>query len=308
MSIQIKTLADYDDLCGESPIWSPQNDCLYWTDINGRRFHRYSWNSHRSETVSDGFEVAGFSLSDDGDFVVVNSEGFWRWKPGQAPQLIAAEVEGRRCAMNDCVADPRGRVFAGSTFFNSASDDYESGCLFRLDSDGSVQLVDEGFGLSNGAGFSPDERTFYFTDSVRRAIYAYDYRADNGGLSRRRVFVKVPDEEGIPDGLTVDAAGYVWSAQWFGGCIVRYDPEGKEERRVTIPASQVTSLAFGGPELTDIFVTSASFPDALPLAPPGYSPESRYPGGKLFHLNQGIPGKLEYHARGKGPHGRGRTV
>ncbi len=296
MNGTIETLADFGDLCGEGPIWDSSAHALYWTDINGRRFHRYSSDTRQAETLNEGFEVAGFTLRDDGGLVVVNSGGFWLWEGKGEGVLLADEYDGRRCALNDCIADPRGRVLSGSTFFDPRREDYEPGCLFCLDTDGSLRIFDEGFKLSNGLGFSPDERTLYFTDSARRTIYAYDYNASHGQVRNRRVFVRVPDTQGLPDGMTVDAEGYVWSAQWFGGCIVRYDPDGTEERRVSIPATQVTSLAFGGAGLTDMFVTSASHPDALPLAPPGYSPERVYSGGKLFHLNLGITGKNEHRA------------
>ena len=293
----IAQLADFDDLCGESPIWDARSGNLYWTDINGRRFYRCTWPGRKSELLHDGFEVAGFALQEDGSFVVANSGGFWLWDGSGTPALLANEAEGQACALNDCIADPVGRVFSGSCFYDSTRADYTTGCLFVLDTDQHVRIVDEGFGLANGLGFSPIQSTLYFSDSARRIIYAYDYRASDGRLSGRRVFVRVPSEEGIPDGLTVDAEGFVWSAQWFGGCLVRYDPDGCVERRVQIPASQVTCLGFGGPEMTDIFVTSASYADALPLAPGGYRPEDQYNGGALFHLNIGIPGKQEYRAR-----------
>ena len=108
-----------------------------------------------------------------------------------------------------------------------------------------------------------------FADSAARRIYAYDYRRRDGAISNRRTFVTVPRDEGVPDGLTVDAEGFVWCAHWFGACVIRYDPDGKIERRIPIPASRTSSLAFGGPELTDIFVTSEAFTDSLPLAPLG---------------------------------------
>ena len=104
-------------------------------------------------------------------------------------------------------------------------------------------------------------------------------------------------DEGIPDGLTVDAARFVWSVRWLGGCLVRYDAEGKTDRRVLIPASQTSSMAFGGNEFSDIFVTSAGQPDSLPLAPLGYDARKVCNGGKLFRLNLGISGKEEYKAR-----------
>ena len=158
-------------------------------------------------------------------------------------------------------------------------------------------MVDEGIQLSNGLGFSPDLSTLYYADSAARNIYAYDYRPADGNLRNRRVLVNVPKERGIPDGLTVDAEGYVWSAHWFGGGLYRYDPDGALERHVTVPATQTSSLMFGGPELTDIFITSAGLPDALPLAPANYDPERVHSGGELYQVNLGIRGKEEYHAR-----------
>jgi D-xylonolactonase len=294
---QTDVIADYGDLCGEGPIWDASSSALYWTDITGRRFYRCSWPQSACELLDEGFEVAGCTLRDRPGFVVVNSGGFWLWEPGGSPRLIAAEAEGKRCVLNDCIADPEGRVYSGSCLYDAHRPGYELGCLFRLDPDGSVHVADEGFRIANGLGFSPDERTLYFTDSAARVIYAYDYSRKDGTLRNRRVFAEVPVEEGLPDGLTVDAEGFVWSARWFGGCVVRYDPDGKVERRVAIPATETSSLAFGGPELTDIFVTSASSAEPLELAPAGYRPENVYSGGKLFHLNLGIPGRNEYRTR-----------
>jgi D-xylonolactonase len=257
------------------------------------------WSPQQRKIVllSEGFEIAGFAMNAEGGFVVTNSTGFWLLDGAGKQKLIMDSVDGKRCVLNDCIADPEGRLFSGSCFYDATREDYPSGHLFRLDVNGSVQVVDEGLQLSNGLGFSPDNSTLYLSDSAARRIYAYDYRRSDGSVRNRRVFVQVPSDEGLPDGLTVDAAGFVWSVQWFGGCLVRYDADGKVERRISIPASQTTSMAFGGKDLTDIFVTSAAQPDALPLAPPGYNAGQVYTGGKLFHLNLGIPGKEEYRAR-----------
>jgi sugar lactone lactonase YvrE len=297
---QINLIADYGTLCGEGPLWSSEEQALYWTDIADRKLYRCQWPDQSCELLSNGldaFEVGGIAHLQSSGFIVVNSQGVWRWVPGTKPKLILNSIEGSQCALNDCIADPEGRIFTGSCFFTSADDDYERGCLFRFDTDGTGHIVDEGISLSNGLGFSPDEHTLYYTDSAERIIYAYDYRRTDGSIRNRRKFVKVPTTEGLPDGLTVDAEGYVWSAQWFGGCIVRYDPDGKEQQRIAIPAAQTSSLTFGGPDLTDIFVTSASLSDALSLAPPQYSTEGRNIGGQLYHLNLGIRGKEEYKAK-----------
>jgi sugar lactone lactonase YvrE len=116
----------------------------------------------------------------------------------------------------------------------------------RVDVDAKVTIVDESIHLSNGLAFSCDHTALYFTDSVARRIYAYDYDLNTGDLRHRRVLVQVPKNEGIPDGLAVDAEGFLWSAPLYGSCVTRYDPEGRVERRVATPAKQTSSVAFGG--------------------------------------------------------------
>ena len=176
-------IADYGDRCGEGPIWDAFSSTLYWTDITGRRFYRCSWPQSACELLREGFEVAGLALRDQPGFVAVNSGGFWLWELGASPKPIVSEGEGKRCVLNDCIADPEGRVFSGSCLYDGSRPDYERGCLFRLDRDGSVHVVDEGFGIANGLGFSPDERTMYFTDSAARAIYAYEYSRKDGSCA-----------------------------------------------------------------------------------------------------------------------------
>ena len=253
---KLTVIADYGDLCGEGPLWDQDSQTLYWTDQTGQKFYRYRPASAKSDLVHEGLEISGFAINRPGGFLTTNSRGIWLWDGQTDPVLIADEVQGVKCQMNDCIADPVGRLFSGSYFYDPGKP-YPLGQLMRVDTDRTVHIVDEGIHLSNGLGFSPDEKTLYFTDSAARTIYAYDYDRSTGNVSRRRILVKVPIEEGLPDGLTVDAEGFVWSAQWYGGCIVRYDPDGKEERRLEAPAKQVSSLIFGGESLTDIFITSA---------------------------------------------------
>ena len=157
-------------------------------------------------------------------------------------------------------------------------------------------MADEGFNLANGMAFSPDETNLYLTDSAARQYYAYDYDRRSGGLGNRRILIQVPDDEGVPDSLTVDAEGFLWSAQWYGSSVVRYDPEGKEERRIGFPAKQVSSVALAGKDMTDIFVTSASKSWPSPVMPKGYDPTSGNFGGQLYSVNLGIQGKLDYKA------------
>jgi len=290
---EFKVIADYGDLCGEGPLWDFRTHQLYWTDITGRRFYCLDWATQQHRIVKEGFEVCGFAFNSPGGFVVTNSTGVWLWEGDGKPQLVADQAEGSKCQLNDCIADPAGRLLTASYFYNP-TEQYPLGDLISVDTDGRARILDQGFHLSNGLGFSPDGQTLYFTDSVARIIYAYDYDVASGTPSNRRIFVSVPHTSGLPDGLTVDADGFVWSAEWYGSCLVRYDPDGKVERKIETPAKQTSSLAFGGPDLTEIFVTSAGKSEPMPVMPPGYDPHTGNFGGPLYHINLGIRGKKEF--------------
>jgi len=292
---ELNIVADYQDLCGECPVWDAQTEALYWTDCVGQRFYRFEPASRKHEILKQGHEINGYRLNRQQGFVITNNSGIWLWDGTGQLDLIAAEVDGAKCQMNDCISDPAGRLYAGSQYYNP-SGKYELGKLMRVDTDGKVTIVDEGFHLSNGLAFSLDHTTLYFTDSVARRIYAYDYDLNTGGLRRRRVLVQVPSNEGLPDGLAVDSAGFLWSAQWYGSCVTRYDPEGRVERRIATPAKQTSSVAFGGKDFTDIFITSAARSEPMPVMPAGYDPSGGFFGGPLYHLNLGIPGRPEFRA------------
>ena len=179
----------------------------------------------KTELLKEDVEVNGCALNQAGGFVVTNNSGIWLWDGTGAPTLVVAQAEGATCWLNDCIADPKGRVLTGSWFYDPTKD-YELGRLFCLDTNGSIRVLDEGFHLANGLGFSPDGRTLYFTDSFKRTIHAYDYDIDSGHVRNGRVIIKVADTAGLPDGLTVDAEGFIWSAEWYGSCVARYDPDG----------------------------------------------------------------------------------
>ena len=154
---------------------------------------------------------------------------------------------------NDGKCDARGRFWIGTI-----SQTPGQAALYRYDPDGSLQIMETGLTISNGLGWSPDNRTFYLTDSPQRKIYAYRFDLATGRIAGRRVFVDLSDEEVEPDGLAIDRDGNLWSALWDGWSIVCFDPEGKERERIALPVQRPTSLTFGGADWTDIYVTSAS--------------------------------------------------
>jgi D-xylonolactonase len=162
------------------------------------------------------------------------------------------------------------------------------GRLYRLDPDRRLTVVLEGIGITNGMGLTLDRKQLYYTDSEAKEIYLFDYDQATGALTNRRVFVDSSHEAGVPDGLTVDAEGHVWSARWDGWCLIRYAPDGREERRIHFPAKKVSSLIFGGPDLSDMYVTTAG----------GQDKSENGPGaGALFRLRLGIKGQPEFLSR-----------
>ena len=172
-----------------------------------------------------------------------------------AATLIAAPEAGKPGnRFNDGKCDRRGRFWAGTLAIDTTPG---HGSLYRLDPDGRCQEMDRGFHISNGLGWSPDETRFYFTDSGPRRIYVYDYDGERGEIANRRTFVQLPDGVGIPDGLAVDAEGFVWSAHWDGWCITRYDPDGKVDRVINLPVPRPTSCAFGSPDFSTLYITTA---------------------------------------------------
>lgn len=277
-------IADYHCACGEGPLWHAEEQRLYWVDIPTGTLFRYHPASGAHERCFSGDELGGFTIQADGALLLFMARGAVKlWRAGDFTTVIADIPHERTSRFNDVIADPEGRVFCGTM---PTAD--RLGHLYRLDSDSTLTKLLDNIACSNGLGFTPDLRGLYYVDSPKREVYLFDYDRASGALSNQRVFVATPEEEGIPDGLTVDAAGYVWVARWDGGCLVRYAPDGSEERRITFPAKKVSSVTFGGPDYTDIYITTAGG-DNKPAEGAG--------AGALFRLRMGIKGRPEFRSR-----------
>jgi len=269
---------------GEGPLWHPLEKKLYWLDIPEGIIYRYDPETGMVEEVYRGDIIGGFTIQEDGSLLLFMEKGAVKlWKDNKLITLIAEfpALEGTR--FNDVIADPAGRVFCGTM-----PDEGGEAYLYRLDTDGTLTLIFDGAGLSNGMGFTPDKKQMYYTDSKKGEIYIFDFNVEDGSLSNRRLFLKV-EEEGIePDGLTVDAEGYVWSARWNGSCIKRFAPDGKEVLEVIFPARKITCMTFAGVDYQDIYITSATV-DKMS--------EEETGAGALFRLNTGIQGLPEHLSR-----------
>ena len=282
-----KVVVNVDCATGEGPLWHPDEKLLYWVDIPNGRLYRYDPVAGEHELCFEGPAIGGFTLQEDGSLLLFMDKGAIAiWREGQELEYIVDEIpEERTTRFNDVIADPAGRVFCGTM---PAGD--RAAHLYRLDTDGTLTLILDDVALSNGMGFTPDRTRMYYTDTRKQTIWLFDYDEATGELSNRRPFDVVPAEEGEghPDGMTVDAAGTVWSARWDGHCLVQYDTEGQELQRITFPVPKVSCVTFGGDDYTDMYVTTASVGNRAqdgPLA------------GSLFHLNLGIKGVPEFRSR-----------
>lgn len=291
-----------NDLLGEGPFWDAEHQRLIWSDIKSSTLREFLPASGERRVLAEGVMAFGLTLNRDGALIITTPVGLFYYKIGGQPQPLLGEYEGESLFLNDMIADSAGRVYAGTVFWGPDGL-VKEGKLYLIDGSGAARIVDQGSGMSNGLGFSPDNSTLYYTDSYVRRIYAFDVDQSTGDLSNKRVLVQIPDDEGLPDGLTVDAEGHLWSAQWYGSQVVRYDPDGKVERRVEVPVRQVASLTFGGADLDELYVTTAGDPFVSSLCPPNYDFEAGNDGGPLFRLRPGVQGRLEYLANIAAPAG-----
>jgi L-arabinonolactonase len=270
------------DVLGEGPWWSVATEQLFWVDIRGHRVRRAGLNGENEREWATPSDV-GFAVPDtSGNLLLGLRDGLHRLDPGTGRIVPEIAIEGldQHHRINDGKTDRTGRVWFGS--MHDAETDATSH-FFRYDTSGVCTVLD-GITTSNGLGWSPDNTILYHTDSMTRRITAYPFDAESGHIGTGRVFAEDPDGY-VPDGLTVDADGFVWGAKWDGGKVVRYAPDGRAVLELDLPVSRPTSCMFVGSDLRTLAVTSALSPRdddrAASLA------------GSVFLLDVGVQGLPE---------------
>ena len=266
---------------GETPVWSAAEERLYWIDCPASLVHRFDPASGRDEVLAieglDGY-LGSIALTADGGLLLLAGKQLFGLKPGarKATRLAAAEADRPENNPNDGKVDPQGRFWFG-TMHQAAVE--PTGSLYRYDGK-TVAKIDSGFACSNGLAWSPDGKVMYFVDMMPGDVLAYDFDGGSGRLSNRRVHVHFDGSEGLPDGICSDAQGGLWVAHWDGGCLTRYDAEGKRTHKVAIPAPRVTCPIFGGPKLATLYVTTSGdgMTETAPLS------------GSLFAVDPPVPG------------------
>jgi sugar lactone lactonase YvrE len=246
-------------LLGEGPYWVPEDDCLLWVDISRGQLHRTYFPSGETVTLDLDAASAAFPATAGGILTAGGSKLALHLPAERGEQWstrVIAEVPAREgVRFNDAGVDPAGRVWVGSMHTGETE---PIGQLLRLDHGGVLTVVVDGITVSNGLGWSPDGSRMYYVDSPVRRVDVFDYDPATGRADHRRPFADLSAFDGVPDGLTVDADGCLWVAVWGGGVLRRLAPDGSQDSVIAVPVSQPTSCAFGGPGMTDLYVTTAS--------------------------------------------------
>jgi sugar lactone lactonase YvrE len=252
----VRLAVDAKNRLGEVPVWDVAEQALYWVDIEGRKLFRLDPASGAVRAWTFAERIGSFALRRQGGLVCAFESGFAFFDPtsGAIESIARPEAMIRRNRFNDGKCDRAGRFWAG-TMDDRLTE--HTGSLYRLDADRTVHRMDGAIGISNSLAWSPDDRIFYFADTMDGAIYAYDFDAASGSIANKRVFATTADQPGSPDGSTIDAEGFLWNAQWDGWRLVRYAPGGHVDRVVDLPIQKPTSCMFGGPDLRTLYVTSA---------------------------------------------------
>ena len=267
----------------EGPSWDDGTRRLIWVDITGGIVHRFDPASREDERFEIGQPVGAAVPTTDGRLALAVSDGFSILDPasGRIERIEDVETDVADTMMNDGKCDPAGRFWAGT---KDAKGSRPIGSLYRLDADRQPTTVLTGVTVSNGLGWSPDRTTMYYIDSPTHRIEVFDFDLDSGDVANRRVLIELSKDWGLPDGMTVDEEGSLWVAFWSGSAVRRIHPDGEVVSTVEFPVSQVTSCAFGGDDLSDLYVTSAR--DSLSEEQLRKQPVA----GGIFRLQPGIRG------------------
>ena len=287
-------ITDARNATGESPVWHPQENALYWVDIPAGRLHRWQMDGQTTHWTAD--EMLGCIVrNQQGHWLGAQESGIFHLTPQADGRLLAdkrASVEHARPGMrfNDGRCDRQGRFWAGTMQTNMGAEPV--GALYRYDAttDATVKPLQARLDkliVPNGMAFSPDGKTLYISDSHPsvQLIWAFDYDIDSGTPHNRRIFVDMNQHAGRPDGAAVDAEGCYWICAIDAGQVLRFTPEGKLDRALPLPVKKPTMCAFGGPQLDTLFVTS--------IRPKGIDLSDQPLAGGVFALNPGVKGLPE---------------
>jgi len=269
MKTKIDVAVTCDDIAGETPIWSQEEKAIYWIDVVTPRIHRFEPGNGSFKTISLHETIGAIGFRGPGKLVAAMRKGFYfvDFSSGKLEHIHDPEPTLPDNTLNDGRVDRQGRFWSGSGWYGT--DDVESeatrlpteptAALYRMDRDRSVHKILDGIKETNTICWSPDNKTMYIGDSGIGLISAYDFDAERGTIGNRRDFARTKTGDLFHDGSAMDTDGYMWTAIFNGWCIRRYAPDGSIEREIELPVQRPTSCGFGGPNMSTLYVTTATW-------------------------------------------------
>ena len=272
---------------GEAPLWVPEEERLYWVDTEASRIFSYRPADGDRESFVVPLPVTAILRRRGGGWVLVTKKGlaFWDQVSGTCELIADPTADNNETCFNDGAVDRQGRIVAGT--MNFVHHIQPDGRVYGMDPSLRLRELDSGLSVANGIGFSLDGKTMYVSEQFANRILAYDYDAQSGRPSNRRVFAQVPPADGLPDGIVVDTEDHIWNGRWGGSTIARYRPDGVLERRWALPVETGTCLAFGGANMDELYITTAWY--GLDQAGRKAQPYA----GDLFVIRPGVQGLVE---------------
>ena len=245
------------DILGEGPQWNAEDGRLYWVDAFAPAIRRIDPATRTVESFSMPCDIGSFVFSREGGLVAGMRTGFNRvdLEAGTVAPIANPLGPDPRLLLNDGKCDRRGRYWCASVHSDFVG---RQSVLYRLDPDGTTRVMDDGFIVGNGIAFSPDDTRMYLADSRDETVWVYDFDITAGTIANRRRFFSTAGIDGRVDGATCDRDGNYWCALVHGGAVACIAPDGEMIARIPVPAKHPTMVAFGGPGLATLFVTSAT--------------------------------------------------
>lgn len=283
-ALTAQPILDAQAQLGEGAFWNHQTQELWWIDIEGMRLHIFDPQTKANKTIQLDQRIGTVVPNNEGHAIIALQDGIYQLDLKDQSQKLLAPIEAdlKENRMNDGKCDPAGRLWAGTM---NVKGEAKKGALYCIETDGAHRKMLDSISISNGIVWSADHQRMYYIDTPDRNVKGYDYDKATGNITNESIIIRIPKGMGYPDGMTIDAEGMLWIAMWDGNCVTRWNPKsGQLLQKIEVPAHNVSSCAFGGPNLDTLYITSARVDmkpeelEALPLA------------GGLFSVVPGVVG------------------